>query len=101
MIVVTARCRILPESRVGFIEEVRRIVPLVCGEDGCIRYELVSDVFDPDTFLFIEAWESQKHLDGHLACRHMKEYFTKTAPYHSAPTELVIYEIQTMRSVTL
>jgi quinol monooxygenase YgiN len=101
MIMVTAKCRILPDSRAGFIEDVRRIIPLVRKETGCIRYEFVVDVFHPDTFLFLEEWESQEHLDRHLTCHHMREYFAKTASCHSAPTELTIYETTSSQSVTL
>ena len=101
MIVVNAKCRIHPGERAGFIEEVRRIIPLVRNEKGCRRYELLADVFHPDEFLFVEEWESQEHLDDHLTCHHMQDYFGKTASCHSAPPELTIYDVNACRSVKL
>jgi len=91
----------MPDRRVGFIEEVHRIIPLVRKEKGCIRYELASDVYNPDIFLFIEEWESQRHLDEHLECPHMIAYFAKTNPWQAAPPELTVYEIKSFTSATL
>ena len=101
MILVDARCTIVPERHNDFIREVQEIIPTVRKEAGCIRYELVADVHAPGVFHFIEEWESQKQLDEHLVRPHMKSYFEKTARWHSAPTGLKIYEIRSSRSITM
>ena len=101
MILVDALCTILPERRVDFLSEVRKIVPVVRGEAGCSRYELLSDSSDAGIFHFIEAWESHEHLEEHLAQPHMQEYFARTGPCHSCPTLLTIYEIGSSRSITI
>ena len=36
-------------------------------EEGCIRYELWHDNDDPSLFAMVEEWESDEHLDAHLA----------------------------------
>jgi len=101
MILVNARCSILPEKRAEFINEVHRIMAVVRKENGCIRYDLVSDVSDPDIFYFIEEWESKRHLDAHLERSHMIAYFAKTSACHSAPTDLTIYEIKSCETIKL
>jgi quinol monooxygenase YgiN len=101
MILVNARCRVMPERHSDFIREVQKIVPTVQKENGCIRYELVTDVHIPGVFHFIEEWESQKHLDEHLIQPHMLAYFAKTAPWHAAPTKLKIYDILSSQSITM
>jgi len=101
MILVDASCTIVPARHSDFIGEVQKIIPTVRKENGCIRYELVADVHVPGVFHFIEEWESQKHLDEHIARPHMQAYFAKTALWHSAPTKLKIYEIQSSRSITM
>jgi quinol monooxygenase YgiN len=101
MILVDASCTIVPARHGDFISEVQKIILVVRKESGCIRYELVADVHVPGVFHFIEEWESQKHLDEHIARPHMQAYFAKTAPWHSAPTKLKIYEIQSSRSITM
>lgn len=101
MILVDAKCTIVPERHDDFIREVRDITPAVRKETGCIRYELVADVQVPGVFHFIEEWESQKHLDEHIQKPHMRVYFAKTSPWHSAPAELKIYEILSSRLVMI
>jgi quinol monooxygenase YgiN len=100
MILVDARCTIIPDRREDFIREVKKIIPAVRREAGCNRYELFSDSLVPGIFHFIEEWESRKHLDDHLAQPHMQEYFAITRPYHASPALLTIYEIRSSRSVT-
>ncbi|MEN6611148.1 MAG: putative quinol monooxygenase, partial [Methanoregulaceae archaeon] len=90
-----------PERESEFTREVRKIIPVVRGEAGCIRYEFFSDAFLPGIFHFIEVWESQEHLDDHLARHHMQEYFKKTAVCHSSPAELALYEVFSSRSMTM
>lgn len=101
MILVDAKCFLAPDRCEDFIREVRKIVSVVRNEDGCHRYELVRDTDHPVIFHFLEMWESEKHLDTHIGQPHMKEYFAKTSPWHSAPTELTIYGIASSRSVIM
>jgi quinol monooxygenase YgiN len=101
MIVVDARVTLLPERHRDFVEEADKIVPVVCSEAGCTRYELVAEVSSPLTVHFLEEWESQHHLDEHLATTHMQEFFAKTASWHAAPTVLRIYEVHSSRHVTM
>ena len=101
MIVVDARVTLLPERSREFIVEVRKILPVVCSESGCIRYELVAEVSSPETLHFLEEWESQRHLDEHLATPHMQKFFRMTTPWHAAPTVLRVYEAFSSRIVTM
>jgi len=101
MLLVDAQCTILPERREDFICEVQKIIPVVRKEAGCTRYELLADPSGPETFHFIEEWESQRHLDDHLTRPHMRDYFVKTSACHAAPTRLKVYEVSGSRSSTL
>jgi quinol monooxygenase YgiN len=101
MIVVDAKVTLLPERHREFVEEVALILPVVCSEAGCTRYELAAEVSSPMTVHFLEEWESQRHLDEHLATPHMQEFFRRTAPWHVAPTVLRIYEVHSSRHVTM
>lgn len=101
MLLVTARCRIHPEHYEDFVSQVERIIPLVRAEPGCTRYELLADVFEQGLFIFCEEWESQKHLDEHLATAHMQDHFAKCAEWRAAPTELSLYELSGHKTVVL
>ena len=101
MLLVDARCTIVPERERDFIMEVEKIIPLVRLEAGCTRYELVADVNVPGVFHFIEEWKSQTDLDVHILQPHMQEYFAKTAECHSAPSRMTIYDVGSSRSMTI
>jgi quinol monooxygenase YgiN len=101
MIVVDAQVTLVPERYREFIEEVKRILPVVRSETGCSRYALSAEISSPMIVHFLEEWESQRHLDEHLAAPHMQEFFARTAPWHAAPTVLRIYEVHASRSITM
>jgi quinol monooxygenase YgiN len=101
MILVDARITLVAERQREFMREVQKIIPIVCSEAGCTRYELAADASSPAVMHFLEEWESQRHLDDHLAQPHMQAFFAKTSPWHAAPTELKIYEVLSSRSITM
>ncbi|HLU47722.1 MAG TPA: putative quinol monooxygenase [Planctomycetota bacterium] len=83
MIHVLATIELRPGVRDAFLEEFRRIVPLVRAESGCIEYVPTVDVDTglekiapprPDEVTVVEKWESVSHLEAHLASAHMAEY---------------------------
>ena len=41
-------------------------------EDGCIQYDLFTDVKDETCYVFVECWESQARLDAHIASEHFQ-----------------------------
>ncbi|NMB77979.1 MAG: antibiotic biosynthesis monooxygenase [Methanomicrobiales archaeon] len=100
MILVDAHCFIRTERMKDFEKEARKIIPLVNREPGCTRYELHTDILTSE-FHFIEEWSARKHLDDHISRPHMKAYFTKTRPWHAAPTKLRIYDISSAQSVAM
>jgi len=101
MLLVAARCRVHPEHCEEFALQVERIIPLVRAEPGCTRYELHANVFDEGLFVFCEEWESQKHLDDHIATPHMLAHFAKCAEWMATPTELSMYEVSERQTVVL
>ena len=101
MLLVSARCRVHPEHCRDFIDQVNRIIPLVRAEPGCMRYELHTDVFEQGLFVFCEEWESQKHLDDHIATPHLQDHFATCGGWMAAPTELTVYEVSGHRTVVL
>lgn len=101
MLLIDARCTIVPEHESEFIREVRKIIPTVRKEAGCTRYDLMSDAEVPGVYHFIEEWERQEHLDNHIAQPHMQEYFAKTGPWQSSPTKLTHYEVVSSGSVLM
>ena len=101
MLLVAARCRVHPEHCEEFALQAGRIIPLVRAEPGCTRYELHADVVDAGLFVFCEEWETQKHLNDHIATPHMQAHFAKCAEWMASPTELTLYEVSGVQTVVL
>ncbi|MFA4825009.1 MAG: putative quinol monooxygenase [Methanoregula sp.] len=101
MLYVAARCRVHIDYCEDFALQVKRIIPLVRAEPGCSRYELHANVFEEGLFVFCEEWESQKHLDNHIATPHMQEYFAGCAEWMASPIELTQYEVTGCKTVVL
>ena len=54
---------------------------LSLAEPGCERFEVYHSTVDPQTFLLVERWASQAHLDAHrLATAYTTVYQPKVLP---------------------
>ncbi len=87
MIHVVAIITAKPGMREAFLREAQANIPNVLAENGCIEYGAATDAggfgdfqtkFGPDTFVFIEKWESPDALRAHSASPHMVVYAAKT-----------------------
>ena len=67
------------KARKDVIETVRgeleKLIAPTREEEGCIDYFMHRDNDDPSVFLFYENWESEKHLERHMATDHFKACF--------------------------
>lgn len=68
---------IRPEALADFVAMFRReFIARSRGEPGCELYELWQDPKAPHRMAIVEVWESQAHLDTHLA----QSWFAEWAP---------------------
>ncbi len=83
MICVIATIEVAEGRRAEFLEEFRKIVPLVCEETGCIEYAPMVDIpteigaqvqSDDSVVVVVEKWESVDTLEAHLVAPHMLDY---------------------------
>ncbi|MEZ9598285.1 putative quinol monooxygenase [Vibrio sp. 10N.286.46.A8] len=58
--------------------EMIKLIDKTRAEDGCINYDLHQDNSNPAHFVFHENWESEAHLEKHLASQHIAEYMAAT-----------------------
>ncbi|CAV26229.1 Antibiotic biosynthesis monooxygenase [Vibrio atlanticus] len=58
--------------------EMIKLIDRTRVEDGCINYDLHQDNSNPAHFVFHENWESEAHLEKHLASQHIAEYMAAT-----------------------
>lgn len=89
MIHVLATIEVVPGRREAFLEELRRIVPQVRAEQGCLDYgpavDLPTDIAAQapprdDVVVIVERWASLEALQKHLAAPHMTEYRQRVRP---------------------
>ncbi len=83
MIYVIATITLKEGQREKYLRELRKIMPLVHGENGCIEYRPWTDVntgsrfqavYRTDTVTILEKWESLDALKNHGASTHMTAF---------------------------
>ena len=85
--VITAR----DGSEAALEGELRKVIPLVRAEEGCVRYDLHRSEY-ANVFLFYEIWESPAHLAAHARAAHMTAMREATAGLVTGPAEVNIWE---------
>ena len=84
--VITAK----PGMRDRILELARANLAAVRAEKGCVEYQPVLDAdttlpiqtrYGPDTFVFVEKWESMDALKAHAAAPHMATYGAKSKEF--------------------
>lgn len=103
MIHVLATINVAPGRRADVLTHFLAMIPAVRAEAGCLRYEPCLDVpvqlplptaQRSDTFVVVEAWESEAHLRAHLETPHV-------VAYSAAVADLVeSVEVQVLGEVT-
>jgi quinol monooxygenase YgiN len=87
MICVIATIEVAPGRREELLAAVRRIVPTVRKEEGCIEYGPMVDATSglpaqgevrPSVVTMVEKWESLAALEAHLKTPHMMAFFEQT-----------------------
>ncbi len=90
MIHVIATIELAEGKREAFLEEFRKIVPLVRAEKGCLEYGPTVDAASglalqgpvrDHVATIVEKWESLEALHQHLAAPHMLAYRAKVKDY--------------------
>ena len=90
MIIVLATIELHPGKRPNFLDEFRKLVPLVRGEQGCLEYFPAVDTVSglpvqgparEDVVVVVEKWESVAALEAHLIAPHMMEYRPKVKAF--------------------
>ena len=80
---VIAEIEIIAGKRDKFLDEFRKVVPLVLAEDGCVEYgptldamtDIAAQISRRDNIVtIVEKWESVDALKAHLVAPHMTEY---------------------------
>ncbi|WP_110180958.1 putative quinol monooxygenase [Nocardioides solisilvae] len=66
-----------------------RLAPVVRAEEGCLQYDLHAVVDDPDRFVLVERWASEKALAAHDVAPHMVEADAAHGAFRAGPVEVL------------
>ena len=81
MICVLADLTIRAGSQDVFFAAAREMVSATQAEPGCIRYDLMQDISDPEHLTFVEEWESREALAAHFETAHMAVWRATSEPH--------------------
>jgi quinol monooxygenase YgiN len=68
-------------------------------EEGYISYKFLSDLFEPNQFVFLEEWKDQAAIDFHVAQWYFKEFMEKASPMLKQKPVITIYEVTNMTNI--
>jgi quinol monooxygenase YgiN len=69
-----------PEHRETLMNAVKTCVAATLKEKGCISYDCLTSITQPNRFVFVERWESQEDLDAHGKSAHVQEWRALSRP---------------------
>ena len=74
LIVVIAKVVAKKEDLSLIKAEAIKLIEPTRKDDGCIEYHLQQDNANPEIFVFVERWQSKKHLQAHLESKHLQNF---------------------------
>ena len=74
MIYVVATITAKPGKREALMIGAKPCIAATRKEQGCISYVLFHSISDPDTFNFVERWETREALAAHMDTPHLKAW---------------------------
>ncbi len=72
MIYLLAHLKSRPGNHPELMEAAKAMIAATRAEPGCILYDLNVSITDPQSMIFVEAWESREALTAHFEMPHMK-----------------------------
>jgi quinol monooxygenase YgiN len=90
---VIATLGALPGKRAPLCALLQGLLGPTRAEPGCLRYELVQPEDAPDTFVFIEEWESAEALEALFRAAHFQEALAALDGKVTGPPELRRYRV--------
>ncbi len=81
-----------PEKAAEFEEIVKPLVENSRKESGCISYDLLPAVNQPNCYLVLETWESDHALEKHNQTMHFRDFAGRINEYATGP--MTIYRVE-------
>jgi quinol monooxygenase YgiN len=74
------------------VNEIRKTIPLVRQEKGCLRYDLHRSADGKAELMFYEIWEDQAALKAHSVADHMEAMRERIKDMLEKPGRIMLWE---------
>lgn len=91
-VLVVAVVKPKPGQEEAVEEAFAKLVEPTHAEDGCLTYAMHRDKRTPGQLVFVERWESQEKLGGHVNADHFKGALEATKDMLAEPLQILILE---------
>lgn len=91
MIIVRTIINVLPEKQNEVLQTLLSLVELP-EQNGCLSYDILSDIEDKNVFNLISEWQTRQHLDQHMRSDRFS-VLLGTKSLLSEPLKIQIYTV--------
>ena len=93
MVVLHARILIRPEARERWLSLVDSVAGPSRAEDPCHSYRIYEAIETPNSFIFVEEWETLDGLYHHFRTPHFTAFFRALPEVLAGPPDGSVYEV--------
>ena len=90
---VVALMNVRPEKLDETLTAFDSLVAATRQEEGCITYELLQNVEDPNDLTFVEEWSSAEALQAHFETEHFKAVAARAGELLATPPDIRRYTV--------
>lgn len=99
MILVAGTIRIAGDRQDALLPAALTMIEKTRAEDGCHVYSFGWDMVEPGLIRIYEEWQSQAHLDAHIATAHMADWRAALGEVGVISRDVKIYQAEQVGSV--
>ena len=99
MVILHARGVIKPEARARWFALLDALTPPSRAEDACQSYVLYEALESPNSFIFVEEWESLDGLYAHFHTPHFTEFFNALGEVLAEPPTGTVSEVSASKTL--
>jgi quinol monooxygenase YgiN len=89
-IFVVTHVDVTPDQKVPPL--LKRLAEMSRQDEGNIRFDVLQHAMRANHFTVIEAWQTQKALDAHIAAAHTRQYRDELQPMTGSPLDERVYK---------
>ena len=93
MIIVTAMMHVKSGKKEAFILEAKDLISATREEDGCINYNLLSNIEDENALVMLEQWKDMESLTKHMKTNGFLQFEVAIEPLLARGVDIKSYSV--------